>query len=80
MQDKKLRRSTEDRVFMGVCGGLGQHFGVDPVWVRLAFVALAVLGGPGIIAYLLMVLIVPKRDALPSADRAAFQSTALRTR
>lgn len=80
MSSKRLYRSNENRVFLGVCGGLGEHFDVDPTWVRLAFIAAAFLGGPGLLAYLLMVVIVPRQNALPSVDRTAFQSTALRTR
>jgi len=79
MSAKKLHRSNDNRVFLGVCGGLGEHFDVDPVWIRLAFIAAALLGGPGVVAYLLMVAIVPRQTALPSADRTAFQSTSLRT-
>ncbi len=81
MSGKNLHRSNDNRVFLGVCGGLGEHYDVDPVWIRIAFVATAILGGPGLLAYLLMVLIVPRQKALPEAPRAAaFQSTALRAR
>ena len=80
MSTKKLYRSDENRVFLGVCGGLADHFGTDPVWVRLAFIGLALLGGPGVLAYLILVAVVPRQNALPSADRPALQSTALRAR
>ncbi len=46
-------RSTRDRVIGGVAGGLGERLGVDPVFVRLAFVALTFAGGAGILLYLL---------------------------
>lgn len=80
MSGKTLHRSNENRVFLGVCGGLAEQYDVDPVWIRIAFVATAILGGPGLLAYLLMVLIVPRQKALPAAaEHQAFQSTALRT-
>jgi signal transduction histidine kinase len=46
-------RSASDRVLLGVAGGLGRGLGIDPMIVRLAFVALATAGGAGIILYLL---------------------------
>jgi len=59
----RLYRSRTDRMIGGVCGGLGQYLGVDPVIVRLFFVLLA-LGGSGIggLAYLLLWIIVPYED------------------
>jgi phage shock protein C len=59
-KNKKLRRSRRNRVLAGVCGGLGEFFGLSPIWFRLAFLlALAPGGIPGIGAYLLFWLIVP---------------------
>ncbi len=55
-----LRRSRHDRVLAGVCGGLGAYFGIDPVLLRIAFIVLAVLGGPGIIIYLIAWLVMPE--------------------
>lgn len=47
-----LRRSRSDRVIAGVCGGIGRHFDVDPVLVRIGFVVLALFGGSGVLLYL----------------------------
>jgi phage shock protein C len=55
-----LRRSLTNRIVAGVCGGLGDFFGVDPFWFRLAFLIAILPGGvPGLAAYLIMWLIVP---------------------
>jgi len=55
-----LRRSRTNRIVAGVCGGLGNFFGVDPFWFRLAFLIAILPGGvPGLAAYLIMWLIVP---------------------
>jgi len=44
----------------GVCGGLGEFFGVSPFWFRLGFVIATLPGGvPGIAAYLIMWFVVP---------------------
>jgi phage shock protein C len=44
----------------GVCGGLGEFFGISPAWFRLAFLIALIPGGvPGIGLYILMWLIIP---------------------
>ncbi|HHE46836.1 MAG TPA: PspC domain-containing protein [Bacteroidetes bacterium] len=58
----RLYRSEEDRILAGVCGGLGEHFRIDPVIVRIIMVILALTGGPvGILLYLMFWLIIPRR-------------------
>ncbi len=59
-QRNALRRSKHNHVIAGVCGGLGEFFGITPIWVRLAFLIAAIPGGvPGISLYLLLWLIIP---------------------
>ncbi len=68
----RLRRSTDDRMIAGVCGGLGSYFGVDSVLFRLAFVVLAIGGGSGILLYLVAWLIIPeKREGEPAGEANA---------
>ena len=43
----------------GVCGGIAEYFGVDPTIVRLAWVVFCVLGGSGILAYIIAAIIIP---------------------
>jgi signal transduction histidine kinase len=54
-----LRRDTEHRIIGGVCAGMARHIGVDPIIVRVAFVAAATAGGVGIAIYLLAWVFVP---------------------
>ncbi len=56
---KKLYRSRTNRQLAGVCGGLGDYFGVDSTLVRILFVIFALLGGPGLILYIILALIIP---------------------
>jgi len=56
---KKLYRSSSDRMIGGVCGGLGQYFAVDPTLIRLLFVAAMLLGGHGLLIYLVLLILVP---------------------
>ena len=57
----RLRRSRDDKVIAGLCGGLGTYFGADPLWFRVAFVVLAVGGGSGVLLYLVAWLLVPEQ-------------------
>ena len=56
---KRLWRSRDDRRIAGVCGGIGEYFGVDPVWIRVLFIVFFLAGGAAFIAYLVMWLVVP---------------------
>ncbi len=55
---KKLYRSRSNRVLGGVCGGIGEYFGIDPLIIRLAWIVFAFTGF-GIIAYIAALIIVP---------------------
>ena len=57
---KKLIRSATDRKLAGVCGGIGEYFGVDPTMVRIGWVIFCLLGGSGVLAYFLCALIIPE--------------------
>ena len=59
MENKKLYQSGKDKMLAGVCGGLGEFFGLDPTLIRLAFVLFAILGGASVLLYLIMWVIVP---------------------
>jgi signal transduction histidine kinase len=58
-----LRRDTEHRMIAGVCAGLARQFGVDPLIVRVAFVAAATAGGVGVAIYALAWVFVPAGSA-----------------
>jgi len=65
-----LRRTRDDRVIGGVCGGLGRYLGVDPVLMRIAFVILAFAGGGGILVYLIAWVLIPaERPGEDLSDR-----------
>ncbi len=51
--------SATDRKIAGVCGGLARYFDTDATFVRLIFVVLGLLGGGGVIVYLLGWMIMP---------------------
>ncbi len=57
--ERRLYRSQRDRMLGGVCGGLGEYLGLDPTIIRLIFILLALLGGHGILLYLILWLVIP---------------------
>src|SRR5436190_2009553 len=54
-----IRRDPERRLIAGVCAGLARYFGIDPLWLRIAFVAAAAAGGFGVVVYLLCWAFMP---------------------
>ncbi len=59
---QRLYRSETDKIIGGVCGGLAEYFQVDPVIIRLIFVLLGIFHGIGVITYIVMLIIVPKKS------------------
>lgn len=57
---KRLYRSRKERMIAGVCVGLGDYLKVDPTLIRLLFVLFTLMGGQGILAYLILWIIVPE--------------------
>ncbi|HLD94163.1 MAG TPA: PspC domain-containing protein [Anaerolineales bacterium] len=55
-----LRRSRRDRILAGVCGGLGEFFGISAIWFRLGFLIALLPGGiPGLLAYFICWIVIP---------------------
>lgn len=54
---KKLYRSRSNRVLFGLCGGLGEYLGVDPVLIRLIWLFVP---GANLLAYIIGAIIVPE--------------------
>lgn len=59
--ERRLYRSTKEKYIAGVCGGLGEYFGVDPAFIRILFVLLTFANGFGLLAYLILWITVRKR-------------------
>lgn len=57
---KRLYRSGDERILGGVCGGIGEYLGVDPVLIRILWVLGSLAWGSGIIAYILLWIIIPR--------------------
>lgn len=60
VQRQTLRRSKNNRILAGVCGGLAEFFGISAFWFRLALFLAFIPGGvPGVLLYILLMLIIP---------------------
>jgi phage shock protein PspC (stress-responsive transcriptional regulator) len=61
---KKLKRSINDKMLAGVCGGIAQYSNIDPTIVRLIFAFATIFTAvfPGVLIYLILWIIVPKED------------------
>ena len=57
---KKITRSMKNKMIAGVCAGFAEYFNVDPLIVRLLFMALCPFYGGGLIAYLVCALLIPE--------------------
>ena len=61
MNGKKLYRNTENKMLAGVCSGIADYFEIDPTLVRLGWVLFSLLGGSGLLAYIIAAIIIPER-------------------
>ncbi len=56
---RRLTRSRDDRFIGGVAAGLADYFNIDPTLVRVAFAVSLAIGGAGVLAYLVLLALVP---------------------
>jgi phage shock protein C len=63
--EKRLQRSRMEKMIGGVCGGLAVYFGVDPTIVRILWVVITLLGGAGILLYIILWVIMPLEPPAP---------------
>jgi len=65
METKRLHRSNKNKMISGILGGLGEYTDIDPVILRLIWVLIVIFTGfvPGLIAYFLAIIIIPKKFA-----------------
>jgi len=57
---KRLYRSANEKILGGVCGGIAEYYNVDPVIIRLLWIAMSLAWGIGILLYIIAWIIVPK--------------------
>lgn len=57
---QKIHRSRFDRVLAGVAGGVAKHFNLDPILIRVIFLVMALVGGGGLVAYIILWVLLPE--------------------
>ena len=74
MAEKKLTRSA-NKVLAGVCGGIAEYFDVDPTLVRAIYAILAIFttGFPGLLLYIILMLIMPAAPAKNNVEDVKFE-------
>ncbi|HZK34853.1 MAG TPA: PspC domain-containing protein [Bacillota bacterium] len=70
---KKLYRSNVDVKISGVCGGIAEYLSIDVTIVRLIWVLAIFVGGTGLLAYLIAMLIMPNRNVYHGSGSGAGQ-------
>jgi len=60
MPETRLNRSQTDSMIAGVCGGLGEYLNVDPILFRVLFVLALILGGSGLLVYIILWIVIPE--------------------
>ena len=69
MKETRLVRSRNDRMFLGVAGGIGEYLNIDPVLVRLLFVFAALsTAGQVLLVYFILAIIMPEEDTVAKAN------------
>ena len=73
---ENLHKSQRNKVFAGVCGGLGEYFKVDATLIRLAWALAVFLGGTGLFLYILAMIIMPEDPSVSVQTKANETGTA----
>ena len=73
MPEARLMRSESDKMISGVCGGIAAYLGVDPVFVRLAFLLLMFASGIGVILYFALMILMPSESNVDQASSKIVQ-------
>ena len=73
MSESRLTRSETDKMVAGVCGGIAAYLDMDSVFIRLAFVLLAIASGIGFAIYLIMWIVMPRESTVSASDAEVMQ-------
>ena len=59
--NKRQYKSNDNKMIDGVCAGIAEYFGIDPTLIRLGWVIFCLLGGSGILAYIIAAIVIPRK-------------------
>lgn len=72
---KRLYRSSDQKMLLGVAGGLAEYFDIDPTIVRILFIVLVFAGFSGPLLYVVLAVVMPSEAKLEVHPREAARST-----
>lgn len=75
MASTRLYRSSKNKVFAGVCGGLGEYFDIDPMIIRALFVLAFFMSGTGALLYIILWLVIPAYPEYETLSRDHLRET-----
>lgn len=67
--ERKLYKDPSDQMIAGVCSGLGKYLGVDVTLMRIIFVVFSLLGGPGLLIYIVLAIVMKKPPSEYEAEQ-----------
>ena len=62
--EKKLYKSSKNKMIDGVCAGIAEYFNIDPTLVRIGLVLFSAMDGAGILAYIIMAIVMPRNPEM----------------
>lgn len=77
MVHDRLYRSRDDRILFGVAGGMADYFDIDPSVVRLVWALLVVVGGAGLLLYIVAAIVIPEEPYVPAMSGIAMPPGAI---
>ncbi|GAB5538089.1 MAG: hypothetical protein Salg2KO_01920 [Salibacteraceae bacterium] len=66
---RRLFKDPDDQVIGGVCSGIGHYFGVEPLWIRLAFITAMVFFGTGVFLYIILLIVLPTANTVAEKNQ-----------
>jgi phage shock protein C len=76
----RIYRSESNRILGGVCGGLGEFLGINPIFIRIFFIIWTVLGEFSILVYLILWVVIPTQSASESGEKFGTEELGVRIR
>jgi len=61
---KRIYRSETDKKIAGVCGGFAEYFDLDPTIIRVIWLLFLLIGGTGLLAYIICWIVIPSKPAV----------------
>ena len=75
MEQSRLYRSYKNSVIGGVCGGLGEYLNTDPILFRVLFVVAFLVGGTGLLAYIILWIVIPIEEIPNNSQRDSYDKS-----